>query len=181
MQIQNINFNFREIKFPKRENTSEIIIKNNLDFSSIINDEYWMQMFEHIWVKHLHLDTKNNCYTNLMFCSKSVHGPLHYHHGSVNSYVINGVYGHVKKSGEEEDYADTGAYVYAPAGSIHKPYMRIENGYFLSFSVTNGAVIYLNDAQEVIGYSDVFTQIDNLKKHFKEKNLPESELKRIIS
>jgi len=182
MEINNIDFKFRELVIPYREGINEVIIRNKLDKNSIDNDPSWIKMCDHIWIKYLCLDTKNNSYTNFMYCTKSINGPLHYHHGSVNAFIINGTYGiyEHKKYQKEKDYADAGSYVYAPAGTLHRAYMKVHNGYYLGFSITQGAVIYLNDNHEFIGYSDVFTQIDNLKKHYETHNLPLSKIDAII-
>lgn len=172
------DFDPERIIFPKR-NFEEIIIQNNID--DVENDKYWMQMFDNIWIKHLYIDTTNNVYANLLYCTEQFNGALHYHTGTVYAYIINGIYGHFESNGKTKEYsADTGSFVFAPVGSVHQPYMKPYNGYFLGFSVNHGSIIYLNDDHKMIGYSDVHTQVSNLKKHYSDNNIPEKELNLII-
>jgi len=152
------------------------------DFTpSMLQDKRFIQINEHTWIKILLLDVHNNRYINLLCCTETVHGPWHYHHGRVNALVLKGIFQAVNKEGEGNQVL-ANSFMYEPPGIIHKPRYEVDEkeGVFISFGCTEGAVVYLNNRKEQVGYSDVFTQLDRVRQHYKKQGISSDELNKII-
>ena len=80
----------------------------------------------------------------------------------VVGYVIKGKWFY-----REHDWVATeGSFVYEPPGEVHTLEVPADCVEMITFFNIQGAMIYLNDANEQTGYEDVWTKIEMCRAHY---------------
>ena len=77
-------------------------------------------------------------------------------------YVIKGKW----QNDEHEWVAETGSFVYEPPGEIHTLRVPEDCTEMITFFNISGAMIYLDDDGNQIGYEDTFTKIQLCRDHY---------------
>ena len=72
---------------------------------------------------------------------------------------------------EHDWVAEEGGFVYEPPGEIHTLVVDEEVDEMITMFNVNGAMLYLNDDDETVGYEDVFTKINMCRSYYKEIGL----------
>jgi 2,4'-dihydroxyacetophenone dioxygenase len=100
----------------------------------------------------------------------------HTHPAPVHGYVIKGQWRYL----EHAWVARAGAYVYEPPGDTHTLVVDAEGGEMMTLFQVHGAMIYMDETGQVTGHDDVFTRIDQCRRHFATVGLGEDYVERFI-
>lgn len=86
----------------------------------------------------------------------------HRHPDPVHGYVIKGEWYYL----DHDWVAKPGMYIYEPPGEIHTLVVPDHVEETMSIFQCNGAVLYLDDDDNVIDYDDVYTVIEQCRAHY---------------
>jgi 2,4'-dihydroxyacetophenone dioxygenase len=140
------------------------------------DDREWVPQAENVWFRPLMLNTVTGGWCNLLKVRKSGVLSRHRHPMVVVGYVIKGRWFY-----REHDWvANAGDFVYEPPGEIHTLEVPADCEEMITFFNISGAMIYLDDQGNQVGYEDVFTKIDMCRKHYAANGLGEGFINRYI-
>lgn len=134
------------------------------------DDREWVPQAENVWFRPLMLNTVTGGWCNLLKVRKSGVLSRHRHPMVVVGYVIKGRWFY-----REHDWvANAGDFVYEPPGEIHTLEVPPDCEEMITFFNISGAMIYLDEQGNQVGYEDVFTKLDMCRKHYASNGLGES-------
>ena len=115
-----------------------------------------------VWFRPLMLNTVSGGWFNLLRVRKSGALSRHRHPMAVYGYVIKGSWHYL----EHDWIAEEGGFVYEPPGEVHT--LVVDDGVdeMITMFNVNGAMIYVDENGETIGYEDVFTKLEMCRKHY---------------
>ena len=126
------------------------------------DDREWVPQAENVWFRPLMLNTVTGGWCNLLKVRKAGVLSRHRHPMVVVGYVIKGRWFY-----REHDWvANAGDFVYEPPGEIHTLEVPADCEEMITFFNISGAMIYLDDHGNQVGYEDVFTKLDMCRKHY---------------
>ena len=142
---------------------SALMLQPEIAIASIPDDErVWVPQAPDVWFRPLLLNTVSGGWCNLLRVRKSGVLSKHRHPMMVVGYVIKGKWFY-----REHDWVATeGSFVYEPPGEIHTLEVPADCTEMITFFNIQGAMIYLNDANEQTGYEDVWTKIEMCRAHY---------------
>jgi hypothetical protein len=122
------------------------------------------------------LNTVNGGWANLQKVTKSGVLSRHRHPAPVHGYVIKGSWRYL----EHDWVAVEGSYVYEPPGETHT--LVVDEGVdeMITFFNISGAMIYVDEDGQQIGYEDVHTKIAMCRDHYREVGLGEDYVRQFI-
>ncbi len=127
-----------------------------------VDERVWVPQATDVWFRPLLLNTVSGGWCNLLRVRKSGVLSRHRHPMMVVGYVIKGKWFY-----REHDWVATeGSFVYEPPGEVHTLEVPADCAEMITFFNIQGAMIYLNDADEQTGYEDVWTKIDMCRAHY---------------
>ena len=133
------------------------------------DDREWVPQAENVWFRPLMLNTVTGGWCNLLKVRKSGVLSRHRHPMVVVGYVIKGRWFY-----REHDWvANAGDFVYEPPGEIHTLEVPADCDEMITFFNISGAMIYLDEQGNQVGYEDVFTKLDMCRKHYASNGLGE--------
>jgi 2,4'-dihydroxyacetophenone dioxygenase len=134
------------------------------------DEREWVPQAENVWFRPLMLNTVTGGWCNLLKVRKSGVLSRHRHPMVVVGYVIKGRWFY-----REHDWvANVGDFVYEPPGEIHTLEVPADCEEMITFFNISGAMIYLDEHGNQVGYEDVFTKLDMCRKHYASNGLGES-------
>lgn len=140
------------------------------------DEREWVPQAENVWFRPLMLNTVTGGWCNLLKVRKSGVLSRHRHPMLVVGYVIKGRWFY-----REHDWvANVGDFVYEPPGEIHTLEVPVDCDEMITFFNINGAMIYLDEQGNQIGYEDVFTKLDMCRKHYADNGLGESFIEKFV-
>ena len=147
-------------------------IQPEISVAAIPADErVWVPQAPQVWFRPLLLNTVTGSWCNLLRVRKSGVLSRHIHPSLVIGYVIKGAWRYL----EHDWVAKEGSFVYEPPGEIHT--LVVDEGVgaqeMITFFNISGAMVYLDDAGNHIGYEDVFTKIAMCRAHYRSNGLGE--------
>lgn len=145
--------------------------------SAIPEDEReWVPQAENVWFRPLMLNTVTGGWCNLLKVRKSGVLSRHRHPMVVVGYVIKGRWFY-----REHDWvANAGDFVYEPPGEIHTLEVPADCDEMITFFNISGAMIYLDEQGNQVGYEDVFTKLDMCRKHYAANGLGEDYIDKFV-
>lgn len=127
-----------------------------------VDERVWVPQAPDVWFRPLLLNTVSGGWCNLLRVRKSGVLSRHRHPMMVVGYVIKGKWFY-----REHDWVATeGSFVYEPPGEVHTLEVPADCAEMITFFNIQGAMIYLNDANEQTGYEDVWTKIEMCRAHY---------------
>ena len=140
-----------------------MMIQPELAVAAIPDDErVWVPQAPDVWFRPLLLNTVSGGWCNLLRVRKSGVLSRHRHPMMVVGYVIKGKWFY-----REHDWVATeGSFVYEPPGEVHTLEVPADCAEMITFFNIQGAMIYLNEANERTGYEDVWTKIEMCRAHY---------------
>ena len=140
-----------------------LMIQPEIAVAAIPDDErVWVPQAADVWFRPLLLNTVSGGWCNLLRVRKSGVLSRHRHPMMVVGYVIKGRWFY-----REHDWVATeGSFVYEPPGEVHTLEVPADCAEMITFFNIQGAMIYLNEAGEQIGYEDVWTKIEMCRAHY---------------
>jgi len=142
---------------------SSLMIQPELAVAAIPDDErVWVPQSPDVWFRPLLLNTVSGGWCNLLRVRKSGVLSRHRHPMMVVGYVIKGTWFY-----REHDWVATvGSFVYEPPGEIHTLEVPADCAEMITLFNIQGAMIYLNEANQQTGYEDVWTKIEMCRAHY---------------
>lgn len=140
-----------------------LMIQPELAVAAIpVDERVWVPQAPDVWFRPLLLNTVSGGWCNLLRVRKSGVLSRHRHPMMVVGYVIKGKWFY-----REHDWVATeGSFVYEPPGEVHTLEVPADCAEMITFFNIQGAMIYLNDANEQTGYEDVWTKIEMCRAHY---------------
>jgi 2,4'-dihydroxyacetophenone dioxygenase len=131
------------------------------------DERVWVPQAPGVWFRPLMLNTVSGGWFNLLRVRKSGVLSRHRHPMAVYGYVIKGSWHYL----EHDWIAEEGGFVYEPPGEVHT--LVVDDGVdeMITMFNVNGAMIYVDENGETIGYEDVFTKLEMCRKHYEEVGL----------
>jgi 2,4'-dihydroxyacetophenone dioxygenase len=108
------------------------------------------------------MNTVSGGWCNLLRVRRSGVLSRHRHPMVVVGYVIKGKWRYL----EHDWVADEGSFVYEPPGEVHTLVVPDDCHEMITFFNISGAMIYLDNAGQQIGYEDVFSKIEMCRRHY---------------
>ena len=141
----------------------QMLIQLEIAVAAIPDDErVWVPQAPGVCFRPLLLNTVSGGWCNLLRVRKSGVLSRHRHPMMVVGYVIKGKWFY-----REHDWVATeGSFVYEPPGEVHTLEVPADCAEMITFFNIQGAMIYLNDANEQTGYEDVWTKIEMCRAHY---------------
>ena len=127
-----------------------------------------------VWMRPLMFDTVAGAWTNVVRIRCEGKISRHAHASPVQAYVLSGEW----RYRERDWIARAGDYLLEPAGDTHT-LIGLPSGSETLFWIT-GSLIEMDDDDRPIGYSDVFTRIDQSADHFATVGLGRDYVRRFI-
>ena len=142
---------------------SALMIQPEIAVAAIpVDERVWVPQAPDVWFRPLLLNTVSGGWCNLLRVRKSGVLSRHRHPMMVVGYVIKGKWFY-----REHDWVATeGSFVYEPPGEVHTLEVPADCAEMITFFNIQGAMIYLNDANEQTGYEDVWTKIEMCRAHY---------------
>ena len=151
-----------KLPFPK-DAMEEIVVPK-----AVPEDErVWVPQTENVWFRPLCLNRSQGYWMNLLRVRKSGVLSRHRHPQAVHGFVIKGKWRYL----EHDWIAEEGGYVYEPPGETHT--LVVDEGVeeMITMFQVNGVMYYVDPWENGVGYEDVFTKIENCRKHYEEVGL----------
>lgn len=140
------------------------------------DEREWVPQAENVWFRPLMLNTVTGGWCNLLKVMKSGVLSRHRHPMVVVGYVIKGRWFY-----REHDWvANAGDFVYAPPGEIHTLEVPADCDEMITFFNISGAMIYLDEQGNQVGYEDVFTKLDMCRRHYAANGLGEGYIDKFV-
>ncbi|MCW3027857.1 MAG: cupin 2 protein [Solirubrobacterales bacterium] len=139
------------------------------------DERLWVPMGEGFWVRPLMFDTLNGAWVNVMRTATSGVISRHRHPSPVHGYVIDGRWHYL----EHDWVAEPGSYVFEPAGDTHTLVIDDPAVSHTLFWIS-GAMVNVDDEGRQLGYADVFTRIEEARRHFESVGLGADYVKQLI-
>ncbi len=140
------------------------------------DDRVWVPQAPNVWFRPLMFNTVIGQWCNLLKVTKSGIVSRHRHPGAVFGYVIKGKWHYF----EHEWMAEEGSFVYEPPGEIHTLEVPADCDEMITFFNISGAMIYLDENNELTGWEDVFSKIDMCRAHYEKNGLGADYLDQLI-
>ena len=151
-----------QLPFPK-EALEEIVVPD-----AVPEDErVWVPQGENVWFRPLCLNRSQGYWTNLLRVRKSGVLSRHRHPQAVHGLVLKGRWHYL----EHDWVAEEGGYVFEAPGETHTLVVPEDVEEMITFFVVNGVMCYVDPHGEVLGYEDVFTKIENCRRHYEANGL----------
>jgi quercetin dioxygenase-like cupin family protein len=152
-------------------------IPQELAFPAVPEDDrVWVPQAPNVWFRPLMFNTVIGQWCNLLKVTKSGIVSRHRHPGAVFGYVIKGKWHYF----EHEWMAEEGSFVYEPPGEIHTLEVPADCDEMITFFNISGAMIYLDENNELTGWEDVFSKIDMCRAHYEQNGLGADYLDQLI-
>jgi 2,4'-dihydroxyacetophenone dioxygenase len=139
------------------------------------DERLWVPMGEGVWVRPLLFDTAHGAWVNVMRTETVGVIARHRHAAPVHGYVIDGSWHYL----EQEWKAAPGKYVFEPAGDTHTLHIDDAARGHTMFWIA-GAMTSVDEKGELTGYADVFTRIEEARRHFEAVGLGTDYVERLI-
>ena len=127
-----------------------------------------------VWMRPLLFDTAHGAWVNIVRMRTEGFISRHAHPAPVHGYVISGSWRYAERAWR----AEAGNYIYEPAGDVHT--LMAEGKESLTLFSISGTLIELDEWGRTVGYSDVFTRIEQASRHFEAAGLGADHVRKFI-
>lgn len=140
------------------------------------DDRRWAPLDDGVWTRPLSFDVSHGSYVHAMRVRRQGIIARHRHTGSVHAFVLKGRWHYL----EHGWVATEGAYALEPPGETHT--LVVPEGCEEMITVFHviGALIYVDPDGNAIGYDDVFTRLEKVRRHFEDAGLDVDELDAMV-
>ena len=127
-----------------------------------------------VWMRPLLFDTVRGAWVNVVRIRTQGFISRHAHPAPVHGYVIAGRW----RYAERDWVATAGSYVFEPPGDVHT--LIGEGAESVTLFWITGTLIELDDQGRILGYADVFTRIEQARRHFESVGLGVDYIRKFI-
>ena len=126
------------------------------------DERVWVPQAPNVSFRPLMLNTTSGGWWNLLRVTKTGVLSRHRHPSMVCGFVLKGRWRYL----EHDWIAEEGGFVYEPPGEVHTLVIDPPCTEMITFFNVNGAMVYVDEQGNTIGYEDVHTKIDMCRKHY---------------
>lgn len=142
--------------------TAPFVIPELVAVAEPTDERVWVPQAPGVWFRPLLLNTAAGYWCNLLRVRRSGVLSRHRHPGPVHGYVIRGRW-HYR---EHDWFAEAGSFVFEPPGETHTLIVDADTAEMVTLFHITGAMIYLDDADRVVGFEDVHTKLEMCRRHY---------------
>jgi 2,4'-dihydroxyacetophenone dioxygenase len=152
--------------------------QKNIVLPDVIPDDerLWVPTGEKVWIRPLFLSVSQGYWITTTRIRRSGIISRHSHTQAVHSHVLRGSWHYL----EHDWIASEGSYVYEPPGETHT--LVVDEGVdemITTFQV-HGSMVYFDKQDVLQGYDDVFTRVEQCRRHFEAVGLGASYVENFI-
>ena len=156
--------NFVPYQLPRLQDAlPEIFIRNGLPD----DERLWVPTGEGLASRPLCFNRSQGYWVHLTRVRRAGIVSRHRHPGPVHGFVLKGRWHYL----EHDWMAEEGSYVFEPPGDIHTLVVPDDVEEMVTLFHNTGALIYCDENGKQTGFADVFTRIENARKHYAEVGL----------
>lgn len=126
------------------------------------DERLWVPTGEGVAFRPLFLSASQGVWTTAARVRRTGVISRHRHVGAVHAHTLKGSWRYL----EYDWVAQAGSYVFEPPGDIHTLVVDAGTGEMITIFQIHGAMVYLDEGGAVTAVEDVFTRIDQCRKHF---------------
>lgn len=132
-----------------------------------VDERVWVPQAPSVWFRPLMFNTVNGGWCNLLRVRRAGVLSRHRHPAPVHGFVLKGSWRYL----EHNWVARAGDYVFEPPGETHTLVVDADVEEMITFFNISGAMIYLDENDQIKAYEDVHTKIEMCRKHYIECGL----------
>lgn len=138
----------------------DLLLASALDLDG--DEDSWVPQSEGVWLGPLLLNVSQGYFINLLRVRKEGVLSRHRHAGSVHAFTLRGRWRNL----EHDWFSEEGSYAFEPPGESHTLVVPEDVVEMITlFHVTSGYV-YVDPDGTALGYEEVFTKLDNARRHY---------------
>ena len=126
------------------------------------DERVWVPQAENVDFRPLCLNRSQGYWMNLIRVRKSGVLSRHRNPQAVHGWVLKGRWHYLEHDWE----ATPGSYVYEPPGETHTLVVPDDVDEMITYFQVNGVMYYVDPYGKGLGYEDVFTKIENCRRHY---------------
>jgi quercetin dioxygenase-like cupin family protein len=153
---------------------SEVYVANALDLES--GENQWIPQADGVDFKPLLFDVNAGYFVNILRVRKAGVLSRHRHSGTVHAFTLRGSWRYL----EHDWTAHAGDYVSEPPGEIHTLVVPDASQEMITLFHTTGGYTYVDPYGTPLGVEDVFTKIEQARRHFDQIGLGADFVNRFI-
>ena len=131
------------------------------------DERLWVPQASNVWFRPILFNVSNGYWVNVLKIQRGGILNRHLHPAPVFGYVIKGSWRYL----EHDWIAREGDFVYEPPGEVHTLVVDTEAEEMLTLFHVQGALIYMDEKGNQLGYDDVHTKLDVARRHFENVGL----------
>ena len=152
----------------------EIFVGSALDLDG--DESQWVPQSETVAFRPLVLNVSQGYYINILRVRSSGVLSRHRHSGPVHAFTLRGRWRYL----EHDWVATPGDYAFEPPGETHTLVVPDDVEEMATLFHVTGNYTYVDPYGEALGYEDVFTKLENARRHYEAVGLGKDYLRRIV-
>jgi len=126
------------------------------------DERLWVPQSEDVFFRPLLLSVSQGYFVNILRVRKTGILSRHRHAGPVHAFTLKGRWHYL----EHDWWAEQGSYSFEPPGDIHTLEVPDDVEEMRTIFHVSGAYIYVTPDGTPIGVEDVFTKLENARRHY---------------
>jgi quercetin dioxygenase-like cupin family protein len=155
-----------------KESPPELVVPDAIP----TDERIWVPVDDNVWFRPLCLSASRGYWMNLLRVRRAGVLSRHRHPQPVHGYVLKGRWRYL----EHDWVAEEGGFVYEPPGEVHTLVVDPPVTEMITFFNVNGAMVYVDEQGDTVGYEDVHTKIDMCRRHYEAVGLGAGYVERFI-
>jgi 2,4'-dihydroxyacetophenone dioxygenase len=131
------------------------------------DERLWVPLGDDTWSRPLHFNVTAGQYTHLMRVTKTGIIARHRHTGPVFAHILRGRWHYL----EHDWVAEEGGFAFEPPGETHTLVVPEGTDEMVTLFQVNGALVYVDQEGNALGYDDVFTRLDGARRHYESNGI----------
>lgn len=143
----------------------DIFISGGLSLDG--DEREWVPQAEDVWFKPLVLNVSQGYYVNILKVRAAGVLSRHRHSGPVHAFTLRGSWRYL----EHDWVAHAGDYAFEPPGETHTLVVPDDVTEMCTLFHVSGGYTYVDPWGKATGYEDVFTKLENARRHYEKIGL----------
>ncbi|MBU6438468.1 MAG: 2,4'-dihydroxyacetophenone dioxygenase family protein [Betaproteobacteria bacterium] len=152
----------------------EVFVAGALDLDG--DEAAWVPQAPGVSFRPLILSVSQGYYVNLLRVRSTGVLSRHRHSGPVHAITLRGAWHYL----EHDWVARAGDYAFEPAGETHTLVIPEGVSEMITLFHVTGGYTYVDPQGVALGYEDVFTKLDNARRHYASLGLPPEHVQRFV-
>lgn len=140
------------------------------------DEREWVPQAPGVSFRPLMLNVSGGSYVNILRVRKSGVLSRHRHSGSVHAFTLRGSWHYL----EHDWVARAGDYAFEPPGETHTLVVPDDVTEMMTLFHVTGGYTYVDPYGVATGYEDVFTKLDNVRRHYRDIGLGEDRVTALV-